>query len=153
METMGSGSLTNKVFLQIASDLASVGVTMNIVTLATPEFLSNLMDGGWQGSAFPLGYFTPSYDALRVMRNQSCLWHVPWYCDPDAMPLIEAAVAEPVVDKRIALTEGIMRYAHDTAQGLFLYDGVILAASGPRIARFESRGYFILYEALQTIKQ
>ena len=152
MERMGAGSLTDKVFLQIASDLAPIGVTMNVVTLATPQFLNNLMNGGWQGSAFPMGYFTPSYDALRVMRNQSCLWHVPWYCDRDAMPAIEAALAEPDVKKRISQTEDIMRRAHETAQGLFLYDGIILAASGPRIERFDSYGYFLLFERLKLAK-
>ena len=149
MEVSNESSLTLNIHQQVAADLARVGVEMTILTLTRPKFLRNLQDGGWAGSAFPSGYFTPNYDALRSMLTQSCLWPKPWYCDQAIMPLIEEAFDEPDMERRTRLTRQIMDYGHEQAQGLFLYEAANLTALGPNVSDYRTEGSFVLYELVR----
>ena len=146
MEVSNESSLTLNIHQQVAADLARVGVKMTIMTVPRPKFLSNLQDGGWEGSAFPSGYFTPNYDALRSMLTQSCLWPKPWYCDQYIMPLIKEAFAEANMERRTNLAREIMTYGHEQAQGLFLYEAANLTALSPNISNYRTEGSFVLYE-------
>jgi len=148
MEVSNESSLTLNIHQQVAADLAQVGVKMTILTVPRPKFLKNLQDGDWQGSAFPSGYFTPNYDALRSMLTQSCLWPEPWYCDQSIMPLIEEAIAEADIERRTILNREIMAYGHDQAQGLFLYEAANLTALGPNVTGYQTEGSFVLYESV-----
>jgi peptide/nickel transport system substrate-binding protein len=152
MEVSNESSLTLNIHQQVAADLARVGVKMTILTVPRPKFLRNLQDGGWEGSAFPSGYFTPNYDALRSMLTQSCLWPKPWHCDQEIMPLIEEAFAEADMERRTRLTRQIMAYGHEQAQGLFLYEAANLTALGPKVGDYRTEGSFVLYEAVHKTK-
>ncbi len=151
MEVSNESSLTLNIHQQVAADLARVGVKMTILTVPRPKFLRNLQDGGWAGSAFPSGYFTPNYDALRSMLTQSCLWPKPWYCDQDIMPLIEEAFAETDMERRTGMTRQIMAHGHEQAQGLFLYEAANFTALGPQVKDYRTEGSFVLYESIRKV--
>lgn len=150
MEISGESSLTMSIHQQVASDLARLGVEMTILTVPRPKFLRNIQDGSWEGSAFPSGYYTPNYDALRSMLTQSCLWPKPWYCDQNIMPLIDEAFAETDMERRTRLTREIMAYGHEQAQGLFLYEAANFTAVGPTVRDYNTQGSFVLYEAVRS---
>lgn len=153
METSNESGLALAVYQRVADDLARVGVTMAIRTMPRPQFLERLYQADWEGSAFPAGYFNAALDALSIMmRGNSCLWPNGWHCDPAIMPTIKQAMAETSLDRRTALTREIMAYSHDTAIGLFLYENLILTAVGRKVAGYESRGPFILYENVQVTR-
>jgi len=136
------------VFQQIASDLSEVGVNMTIRLAPTHQFEKNIQDGGWKGEAFQMSYFTGTYDALRPMRNQSCLWQEPWYCDQSIMPRIKQAIVESDLARRMALTREIMAHNHDQAQGLFLYESVSFFGLAPHLSGFKFDAGFIHYNRL-----
>lgn len=131
IEVPSGAAMFPDIFQQVAADLARVGVAMEV-------------------RAIPI--FTPVSDALHPMRQHSCLWHKPWFCDPVAQVEIDAALAESDLDRRRALTQSVMARAHDDAQALYLYDTVAFVALGPRIESFRIDFSFIRYEEIRLRK-
>jgi peptide/nickel transport system substrate-binding protein len=148
LELPSEGGSYHMVYQQIAADLAAVGISMVIRTVPTSQFLDQIQSGAWRGEAFQMAYFTGTYDALRPMRNQSCLWPNPWYCDRDIMPRITAALVETNLAKREAMVREIMAYNHANAQGLFLYENVASVAMRDAVTGFDYDGGFIDYAAI-----
>lgn len=139
-------ALTQRVYQQVASDLSRVGVDMTLRALPRAQYLKHFMDGEWGGSAFAAGYFTPTMDALETLRGGSCLRENGWYCDPSVVPQIEAAMAEPMLERRTAMVKDLMAHAHDTAHGLFLYESASFTAVSKKVEGYGAHGSFILYE-------
>ena len=149
IEMPGGAVLYTDIFQQIAADLARVGVNMTIQILPQVRFLENIQTGQWKGDAIAMPMFTPTSDALYPMRQNSCAWHAAYYCDQDAMPLIEHALMSSDVESRKAATEAVMRHAHLTAQAVFLYETVSFVGLSPRIANFRTDYGFIRYETIE----
>ena len=139
-------ALTQRVYQQVASDLSKVGVEMTLRAIPRPQYLKHFQDGEWGGSAFPAGYFTPTMDALETMRGGSCLRPNGWYCDPDVVPAIEAAMAEPFLERRIAMVQDLMAHAHETAHGLFLYEAASFTGLADGVTGYDTHGSFVVYE-------
>jgi len=129
----GAGTINTVINQQVASDLARINVTMEMRPVLLSQILQRVQQGGWEGSAFNFSFFTPTLDALRPQRNQSCLWVKPWYCDREVVPLIEAAQAEFDRAKRRDIVKRIMARSHDQAQAIFIYEGVGFMGLGPRV--------------------
>lgn len=127
------------VYQQIGLDLAAVGITMNITPIPLTQFGRNYRSGDWKGEAFVVVYNAdPTLDGLRSMRAHSCLYTPGWFCDPAIMPTIEAAFAAPDLETREKLTRQVMRFYHDQAASLFLYDAVRIMGIGPRLKSFDT---------------
>jgi peptide/nickel transport system substrate-binding protein len=129
----GPGAINTVINQQVAADLARVGVIMEMRPVLLSQVLQRVQQGGWEGSAFTFSFFTPTLDALRPQRNQSCLWVKPWYCDREVMPLIEAAQAEFDRAKRRDILRRIMARSHEQAQAIFIYEGVGFMGLGRRV--------------------
>jgi peptide/nickel transport system substrate-binding protein len=149
MEVPTGAVLYPDVFQQVASDLARIGVRMTVNVIAQQTLLERIQSGGWTGAAAAIPFFTPIADALYPMRQHSCLWHAPWYCDEDAAIAIAAAFAEADPEARRILTERVMKRAHDDAQALFLYETAAFMGAGPRIAHVPIDFGFIRYEGIR----
>lgn len=146
MEMPSGAVLYTDVFQKVAADLAQIGVQMTVRTVPQIAFLDRIQTGSWQGEAMAIPFFTPVADALYAMRQNSCLWHAAYYCDPEAVPMIEDALSEPDLDMRLTKTRAVMAHAYDTAQALFLYETVAFIGLGPRIKTFRADYGFIRYE-------
>lgn len=142
----GAGSVNTLVTQQVAADFAQIGVRMQVRPILLSQLLQRVQSGGWEGTAFNFSFFTPTLDALRPMRNQSCLWVKPWYCDPDVIPLISAAQSEFDLEKRRALLRQIMSRSHEQAQAIFIYEGVGFMGLGPRLKALPSDFGFIRFD-------
>ncbi len=88
---------------------------------------------------------TPSIDALRPIKVHSCLWPAPWYCDKAIMPKIEAAMHEPDLDKRVAMTREIVDYYREEAPHLSLYQIVRYFGLSAKVQNFDEINGFIDY--------
>lgn len=152
MDLSDGSSLSRRVYQQVAADLAKVGVDMTIDTITRVRYLSNFQDGEWDGSAFPAGYFTPTLDGLATIAGSSCLRPNTWFCDPEIVPQIEAALVEKSFKRRTAMVEDLMVYGHDAALGLFLYESATFTATADGVDGFGTHGPFILYEAVRLSK-
>lgn len=152
LETSNESAQNLNAYQQIAIDLARVGVDMRIQPIPRAQYLEKFQQGTWEGSAFPLGYFSAALDGLSIIRGNSCLRPMTWFCDEDMVPGIEAAIAEPSLDRRIELTQQLMRAGHDKAMGLFLYEAVTLTALQSDVQEYQTHGPFVLYEHIAITK-
>ncbi len=134
----------------MVADLANVGIELTVRTMPNIKFLENIQTGAWSGTAMAIPFFTPVADALYPMRQNSCLWYAPYYCDEEAVAMIEQALAESDLDRRERLTRAVMARAHVNAQAMFLYETVAFNGLGPRIKTFRADFGFIRYEAIEV---
>ena len=150
------GNLPNDaaVVQQIAADLAGIGVTMEVVTLTFAEYARKVSQGGWRGFAWSMDY--PGYfqDALKPFYGSvhSCEWHAPWYCEPQVEARVREAAESTDLDRRVKLTQGLMKYYRDIAQGLFLNPVLGLDGIGPRVQGWAPWGDNLMLHTVEVIK-
>jgi peptide/nickel transport system substrate-binding protein len=133
-------------YQQVAADLSKIGVDLELRIIPIQKLLTNVLSGAWAGDAFGMSFDeTPSIDALRPIKVHSCLWPAPWYCDKTIMPKIEAAMHEPDLDKRVALTREIVDYYREEAPLLSLYQIVRYFGLSSKVRGFDEINGFIDY--------
>lgn len=151
--TLTSGATVwDQVFQAVAADLSKVGIKLTIAMAPEPTVAAYQFTQGFPTDAFGATYFSPAFDALDVMRQHSCAWPVAWYCDETTTALIDRAQNEADLKTREDLTRQIMRRAHDTAQGMFMYESIGFTGYNRRISNFRSDFHFIRYE-LMTVAE
>jgi peptide/nickel transport system substrate-binding protein len=144
------GTIWDQVFQMVASDLRRVGITMNIQM--QPEAVINAMiyNTGLKTEAMGAIFFSPSFDALDAVRQHTCAWSVPWFCDPEADKLRNAALGSGDLTRRTALAQSMMARINENAQALFMYESVNLVAYSKRIKNFRSDFGFLRYELMDV---
>ena len=148
---IGSGPADGDVYQKVAQDLARIGVTMEIKVFPVAQLLRSVVEGDWDGDAFGLTYATePTVDALRPMRQHSCLGAHPWYCDQRIMPTIQAAMIEGDVDKARALRQQVMRFYRNEYASLFLYEIPRFAGLRAGVTGFAEVHGFIDYDRIEV---
>ncbi len=136
------------VFQAMAADLAKVGVSMSVRTIPQQMIYQNIQTGGWRGQAAAIPFSSPMFDALYPLKQHSCLWHAPWFCDVPLAENIKISLAESDATKRRAQTEAIMVQAHTKAQALYLYETVSFTGLAARVKDFVMDFGFISYESV-----
>ncbi|MCB2106917.1 MAG: hypothetical protein KDE14_04410, partial [Rhodobacteraceae bacterium] len=149
-EIPGGTVIYVNVFQKVAEDLARVGVTMVLQSIPPQVFLSNIQTGEWRGAAMAIPFYSPVNDALYPMRQHSCLWPAPWYCDPVAADMFLDASREPDLDTRRVKTEAIMARAADQRQAMFMYETIQFGAYADWMTGFKSDLGFIHYEDIEA---
>ena len=123
--------------VQVASDLAEVGVRVTLRSISMISLTQKIYSGKWEGQAFTAAFNTlPSLDALRAFRQHSCLWPHPWYCNPADTPLIEAAQREGDPDRLEGMVQELLRRYHDDPPGIYMFQLPGFTALGPRVKNF-----------------
>jgi peptide/nickel transport system substrate-binding protein len=140
------------VFQAMAADFAKVGVSMTVRTIPQQKIYENIQTGGWRGQAAAIPFSSPMFDALYPLKQHSCLWYAPWFCDQGLTTEIKTALNEGEAERRRAQTARIMAGAHDLAQALYLYETVSFTGLGRRVGEFPMDFGFIRYEGI-TLKQ
>lgn len=149
LETTGAGGSSLSVYQQVAADLAQVGVKMEIRALPGPQYLRNLFQTGEFADAITVPWLaSPTADVMRPILIHSCRTRIPWYCDADLMPKIEAALAEWDEAKALAMRRELGRIYHDRAPAIFLYETALFAGLRKGFAGFEDVGGFVSYDAI-----
>lgn len=136
-------------YQMIANDLAAVGVKMNLTPIPLPQMMKVINAGEWRGDSFSqIWGAIPTFDPLRTLRLQSCLWPKPWYCEKTSTDKLKAALAEFDPAKRESLIKDLMRHYHDQATALFLYELPVLDAVSNRVRNYDPQRSRINYEAI-----
>ncbi|MBP02513.1 MAG: hypothetical protein CMM25_06865 [Rhodospirillaceae bacterium] len=144
---IGAGANDSAVYQQVAQDLANVGVIMEIRTVSVPQLIRSVIEGQWNGDAFGITYATePTIDVLRPMRNHSCLWYHPWYCDESIMPTIKQAGTTFNPQLALTLRHKIMQHYRNQWVSLYLYQTVRFAGTTKNVVGFEEVHGLINYE-------
>ncbi len=134
----------------LAQQLADVGVNMEVRAIPTSQIIIKAVTGTFDGAAFSMEFdFAPTLDPQRSLGMHSCLRAVPWHCDQEVMPLIEASRNEFDADKRAAILREIMRVYHNTAPMLYLYESVHFDGLSARVRNYRPVNRVINYEELQ----
>lgn len=123
-------------YQQIASDLAQVGVRMEIRPTRLPNYLDYMYNGGWPSLAFAMSAYT--FDPLAAYRIRSCAWTHPYHCDPDMIPLIDKARSAATPEERAQLTKDVLKHEHENPPGIFLWQNVSFEGLGPRVREYWS---------------
>ncbi len=149
--TLTSGATVwDQIFQAVAADLRKVGVNL-IIEMAPEHTVANYnFSQGYPTDAFGATYFSPSFDALDVMRQHSCAWPVAWHCDKDVSEMITRAQNEPDLKVREDITRQIMHRTRDTAMGMFMYESIGFTGYNRRISNFQSDFHFIRYELMKV---
>ncbi|MEQ8508996.1 MAG: ABC transporter substrate-binding protein [Rhodospirillaceae bacterium] len=149
---IGSGANDAAMYQKIAQDLAVIGVTMEIRTFPVTQLIRSVMQGDWEGDAFGLTYASePTVDVLRPMRNHSCLWVHPWYCDQRIMPTIEEALVTFDSERGLNLRHDIMTFYREEWVSLYLYQIVRFAGTGGNVRGFSEIHGFVSFEDIHFV--
>ncbi|MDB5367368.1 MAG: hypothetical protein JWM77_3295 [Rhodospirillales bacterium] len=136
-------------YQQIAADLRKVGVEVELRAIPLQKLLINLAFGGWTSDGFGIPYSaSPSRDALRSLRVNSCLWRAPWFCDKELTARIEATSREPDLDRRIAQTRELVAAYYDAAPHLSVFDNVRFFGLAPTLTGFDESDDLIDWAAI-----
>lgn len=149
----GGRGPTGSIAQKIAQDLAAVGVKMNIRSVPQSKIFRAAYDGSFEGEAFSMMYGTiPYMDALASLRLHSCLWQMPWNCDPAFADRITKAYAAFDVTERERLTKALVRDIREDAPALWLYDDVTLDGVASHVKNYRPIFSTINYEELELSK-
>ncbi len=131
---VGTNASDSAIYQLVASNLADVGVTANIITIPTSQMVRIILQGQWRSDGFSQVFGSwPTFEPLRSLRLHSCLWPNPWYCDERIMPTFNAALAAPTLDERAKLTGEVLAFYHEQATTLLLHEVPLLDGIGPRV--------------------
>ena len=151
---IGSGASDAAIYQKVAQDLLTIGVTMEIRTFPVSQLIRSVMEGEWSGDAFGVTFASePTVDVLRPLRNHSCLWVHPWYCDERIMPAIEEALITFDEDRGLALRHDIMKFYRDEWVALYLYQIVRFAGTRGNVRGFSEVHGFVSYEDIQFVEE
>jgi ABC-type transport system substrate-binding protein len=133
----------------VQQDLARVGLDLEIRSVPFADWLRKYVTNSFDVEMFGLSWNgAPYYDAVRSAAYFSCAKPAPFFCDPEAMPLFDAAAGEFDVDKRRAILQRLARRLHETAPALFLYEVTDLAVVAPHVGNFRIKTRVPVYEDL-----
>ena len=136
-------------YQQIAQDLAQVGVKAEIRTTTFPDWLKKFLGNTWEGNAFSHVWgVAPEIDAGKPMGFNSCMKDNPWYCNQEIMPLIDKVNTEFDSAERKALLGELMRWYHDEAPSIYLFDQPELNALSPRVKNFQNLNRMFQYHKI-----
>lgn len=142
------------IYQKIAEDLGKVGVNVELKTFPLPQYFNAVHTGSFKGQGFMMDFPTaPQLDALRGMRLHSCLWKTPWLCDAEDQAMIDAAMAEPDLARREALTQDIMRHYHEQAYLIYLFERVDYYGLRAGLEGFQAEGLFIQYDKIREAEK
>lgn len=146
---IGSNASDSAIYQLVASNLADVGVTMNVNAIPTSQMVRIILQGKWRGDGFSQVFGAwPTFEPIRTIRLHSCFWPNPWFCDRRIMPTMIAAMEAPDLDRRAELTKEVLAFYHDQATALLLHEIPLLDAIGPRVRGYAPNKGKINYETL-----
>jgi peptide/nickel transport system substrate-binding protein len=149
MSSGTSGSHTASVMQKVASDLAAVGVTMEIRPIPWSQYVRGVLQGEWRSQAFGFEYETmPTGATMRPFRLHSCSWPFPWYCDKDIMPVIEEAKTAFDPRRRLEAARKVLRAYHENAAAILLYEPLGLDGVSPKLMGYSQINGIIPYQEL-----
>ncbi|MDH3247679.1 MAG: ABC transporter substrate-binding protein [Acidimicrobiia bacterium] len=139
--TLGSFPADAEIFEAMAGYLADVGVNVTITQVDfrgewLPKFLGT--DGAdWSGNAFNYSWGTaPLFDAIRPFNFYQCGWTNAWYCDEEAMPLIEAVNTTFDAGERNAVLAQLLDHTAENPPSVMLTENFELWAHTGGISNF-----------------
>ncbi|MEQ9112053.1 MAG: ABC transporter substrate-binding protein [Rhodospirillaceae bacterium] len=152
-EVLRGGSPTDDtVYIQVAQDLARVGVTMNVRPLIGQEWIRKYFSGDWgSADALSVTWNADAYaDTIRGIETFSCAKPGVFFCEPSLTPLIEQSNRAFETPERERLLKNIMAQMHDLAPSIFLYNQSLIISRHPRVENVVMGGGGFVFEQMRV---
>ncbi len=150
--TTSFGGNVAAVYQQVAADLARINIRIELIPMSPATLVQRINAGGWRGMAFSMDYnSSQALGGLRVFKLHSCLRPVPWFCEPDDMPLIEAAEVEDDIERQRTLIRTLDRRYYENPPGLLLHQMVGFVGLGPRIRNYAADFGVIRFDEISLV--
>lgn len=132
------------IFQQVAQDLGAVGVNVELRQISFPDYVRRLFNADWEDiDGFSIGWMNLNlWDPQKAYEQFSCAYSAPFYCDEEAMPLIEAAGVEMDPVKREKLLQDVVLRLRDQGASIWLTEmsGAVAHIPGLKIPEFRIDG-------------
>lgn len=142
----GSGSDV-AIYQQIASDLAAVGVHMELRSMTLPIWMGHLFGGDWPSRAFLTG--VQGYDPIMAFTTRSCDWPNPHYCDEQLMPLLNSARAAETRPQLVANVRALMAYERDNPPGIMLWRRTSFDGLSSKVSDYDADRDYLRFDLLR----
>ena len=148
METRGVYGAASDIFQVMASDLAKVGINVEINLMPYGEIQKRVQGSSWEGDlTSQVMFFSPMQDASIPFTVYGCnTIRPPISCIPELTPLIEAQAREFDPDKRLAILQELMKRSNEEAMALFLFEGFDITGVAKRVKGYKNWNKVIHYE-------
>ncbi len=139
------------IFQKVQQDLAAIGVDLELQATVFPAWLRNYTAGAWgETDLFSLTWNTSAYfDVQRPMEYFSCLKPNPFFCEPDLVPLVEAAGQETDREARRALLADLHLRVREAAPAIFLVEVPTIFSHVPSLEGFRLMGSGIAFDEMR----
>ncbi len=151
--TVGAFPADSDIYEAMAGFLGDVGVEVELRQIDfsgdwLPKFLGR--DGAdWEGDAFGLSWnAAPLIDGIRPFNFYRCGWANEFFCDEDAVPLIDSVNSTFDVGERNATLAQLLDHTKDNPPAIWLVEVVELWAHVPDIGGFSVDNFNIRLEDL-----
>ncbi len=122
----------------VASDLAKIGVKLDLLSRPTLEQQLDLFNGRLNVDLFNM--FTRGSDPIIDYRHRSCVNPVnerqPFNCDANIVAVVKQAMLEQDLTKRAALYGEVARLERDAPAGIVLWQQVEFDGLSPKVKSF-----------------
>lgn len=131
----GSSPTDDIVYVQVAQDLARVGVDMNVRSLIGQEWIRKYFSGDWGDTdVLSVTWNAGAYaDTIRAIETFSCDKPGAFFCAPELTPLIAESNRTFDVYARERVLQQIMAQYHDLAPSIFLYNQSLIISRHPKV--------------------
>lgn len=130
------------IYQKVAEDLRAIGLDVTLQAIPIQIHYARLIQGADRSGvdAFGSSYQGhPFGDPLRSMRQNSCLWHAAYFCDPSVAPLLEQAATAPTPEERTSLLKDLAVQYKDIAPSLFIVAQAEVIGVSPRLTNVRRR--------------
>lgn len=137
----------------VIEQLADIGVNLEVRAIPISQLIIKAVTGSFNGSGFGMEFdLKPSLDLMRAIPMHSCQRAVPWHCDEDIMPVIEAAQREFDPDKRLALLHEIAQRYHDNPPMLYFFESIHFDGLAAGVTGYDPRNRIINYHEISVAR-
>ena len=132
---VGIAPTDEAVYVQMAQDLAQVGVHMELRSLIGQEWVRKFFSGDWgDADVLSMTWTTGAYsDTIRAIETFSCAKPGTFFCLPELMPFIEESNRTFDTARRERMLQDLMASLHDLAPSIFLYPFAVIVAHRPGV--------------------
>jgi len=152
LETLrGSQPTDDVVYVQVAQDLARVGVQVNVRPLIGTEWIRKYFSGDWgDADILSVTWNAGAYsDTIRAIETFSCNKPGAFYCALELTPLIQESNRTFDEAERERLLQNIMARFHDLAPAIFLYNQAVIISHHPRVEKVVMGGGGLVFERMR----
>lgn len=129
------------IYQKAAEDLRAVGLDVTLNALPIQLYYDKFVSGNW-GDVDALGASyqgRPFGDPLRALTLASCLKPGAYFCDPEVVPMLEAADSAPTPEDRTKRLRELAVLYKDIAPSLFLVAQAEVIGVSPKLKNVRRR--------------